>query len=63
MHKKVRLLGIGVSRLEASGKVQKKLFEGEGMNRDRAAEKAVDRVRARFGKSAIFRGSFLEEDE
>jgi nucleotidyltransferase/DNA polymerase involved in DNA repair len=58
---KVRLLGIGVSRLESGGANQMTLFDRENRNREGAAEKAVDRVRARFGNRALFRGSLLDE--
>ncbi len=61
--KRVRLLGIGLSRLEPEKGVQQDLFDERGKRRRWAAEAAVDRVRARFGNRSIFRGRLLEGKE
>jgi DNA polymerase-4 len=57
---KVRLLGIGAAGLERAAGVQRSLFENGTRHRDEATETAVDRVRQRFGSSAIVRGSLLD---
>jgi len=51
-----RLIGIGVSGIEpASGSDPVDLLEPQ-IARRAAAERAIDRARARFGKNAVIRG-------
>jgi DNA polymerase-4 len=51
----VRLLGMGTGGLTAGG-VQLSLFGGTGDAKQRGVDSAVDRITAKFGKSAIRRG-------
>ena len=55
---KVRLLGIGVSGFDEPA--QKSLFEDEGSARGARIVGVRDRVREKFGKTALFRASELE---
>ena len=55
---KVRLLGIGVSGFDEPA--QKSLFEDEGSARGARIDGVRDRVREKFGKTALFRASELE---
>jgi DNA polymerase-4 len=60
-HQRIRLLGVGVSGFESSRQVQKTLFddnENEHENRQQL-DQAMDRIRARFGHSALHRASGL----
>ena len=58
-----RLIGIGVSALSEAGPQERDLIENRNERID-AAEQAVDRVRARFGKDAVVRGlAFGESGE
>jgi DNA polymerase-4 len=57
-----RLIGIGVSDLaEASGTDPSDLIDVSG-KRDAAAERAVDRVRAKFGRESIVKGLVFGSD-
>ncbi len=62
----IRLLGISASRLSFANEPceQLSLFESETQKRKKLFQKetAVDRVRARFGKSALLRGVILQND-
>lgn len=51
----VRLLGMGAGGLSTSGE-QLALFETPGREKQRGVDSAVDRITAKFGKSAIRRG-------
>jgi len=53
-----RLIGVGLSGLVPAGPEIPQLFEDDATHRV-AAERASDRIRARFGGSAIFRGRSL----
>ena len=55
---KVRLLGIGVSGFDEPA--QKSLFEDEGSARGAKIDGVRDRVREKFGKTALVRASELE---
>ena len=50
-----RLIGIGVSSLAEAAPEERDLIDN-GSARIGAAEQAVDRVRAKFGKDALVRG-------
>jgi DNA polymerase-4 len=57
--RKVRLIGVGVSKLEAAEEGQLSLFEGAGDGRVeklRRLSRSVDRIRERYGDDAIRRG-------
>ena len=51
-----RLIGIGVSGIEAASGVDPVDLIEPGIARRAAAERAMDRVRTRFGKGAVIRG-------
>ena len=53
-----RLIGIGLSGLVPAGPEMPELFEDDAAQRA-GAERASDRIRARFGGNAIFRGRAL----
>jgi DNA polymerase-4 len=58
-HKKVRLIGVGVSKFELEER-QLSLFEGTGegkVERLRRLDQAVDRIREKYGEEAIQRAS------
>ena len=57
---KFRLIGIGLSSLiDANRADLADLLD----HRTAEAEKAIDRLRARFGDEAVFRGLTLEDDD
>jgi DNA polymerase-4 len=58
-----RLIGIGVSALSPYGETDPADLIDRGATRKAAAERAVDRVRTRFGKSAVVKGLVFERDE
>lgn len=58
---KVRLLGIGVSGFDEPA--QKSLFEDEGSARGAKIDGVRDRVREKFGKTALVRASELERSK
>ena len=51
----VRLLGVGVSKLDRSGQSQGDLFD-QGAAQDSRLDGVTDEIRARFGDSAVVRG-------
>ncbi len=55
-----RLIGIGVSGLSAAGGEDPKDLIEPGIARRAAAERAIDRVRDRFGRDAVVRGRLYE---
>jgi DNA polymerase-4 len=57
----VRLVGVGGTNLEQGGR-QLRLFEQED-RRQAQLDDALDRIRARYGASAIRRASLLDEPE
>jgi DNA polymerase-4 len=60
---KFRLIGVGVSDLAAAGHVDRgDLIDVSGA-REAAAEHAVDRVRAKFGRAAIVKGLVFEGED
>ncbi len=58
--RKVRLLGVALSKLAPAGSGQAELFVDEARERQRRAEKAVDAIRKAMGKDAVKRGRFLD---
>lgn len=56
---RIRLLGVGVSGLEAGGQPQKTLFEDEQRQSHSRLDEAVDGIRERFGRERLNRGSDL----
>jgi DNA polymerase-4 len=60
-HRKVRLIGVGVSKFEREGQ-QLSLFEGVGERKEdklRQLSQAVDRIREKYGDEAIQRASLV----
>lgn len=58
----VRLLGISLSALERTGAGQGELFGDEERRRLADLDRAVDRLRDRFGEQGVCRGTLLEKD-
>ena len=58
-----RLLGIGVSALVNAEKADPADLVDIRATRDAVAERAVDRLRGRFGKDAVIRGLAFDEEE
>jgi DNA polymerase IV len=59
---KFRLIGIGVSALGGAAEADPADLVDEHGRRSAAAERAVDRLREKFGRAAVIRGIALEED-
>jgi DNA polymerase-4 len=59
----IRLLGVGISGLKDAEPVQKTLFADDSRNKLAELDQAADRIRERFGKSALSRGSSLGDAE
>lgn len=59
--KPVRLLGITLSRLEKDDAGQVELFADQQEARREKLDKAVDRLRTRFGAKGVVRGTLLDE--
>jgi DNA polymerase-4 len=57
-----RLIGIGLSDLTAADRADPIDLVDQSGRRTAAAEHAVDRVRAKFGRDAIIKGLALEEE-
>jgi DNA polymerase-4 len=58
----VRLLGVGVSHLEAQGSGQQGLFPDPASQRAHRLAEVADRVRERFGKEAMTRARLLRKE-
>ena len=58
-----RLIGIAVSGLLVADTADPADLLDHGGQRSAAAERAVDRLRARFGRAAVIRGIAFEDDE
>jgi DNA polymerase-4 len=54
--RRIRLIGVGLSQLSASGQEQLSLFEAEQTARSRSLDRTLDRIRERFGTDAVSRG-------
>ncbi len=60
---KFRLIGIGVSALATAAEADPADLIDRRGQRTAAAEHAVDRLRAKFGRTAVIRGIALEDDD
>ncbi len=58
-HAGIRLLGVGVSNFSAGEAVQKSLFAEETHQKQQQLDEVADAVRAKFGNTALNRGSGL----
>ncbi len=61
-HLPVRLLGFGVHGLASGTNDQRELFDEADRDRQRDLDRTSDRIAAKFGKSAIRRGTSLRDD-
>ncbi len=59
----VRLVGVGVMDLECGGGEQRSLFADGARAREEVLEGLADRIRARYGRGAMVRGSTLRASE
>lgn len=57
----VRLLGLSLSQLQLAGAGQSELFGQEQRDRQQSLDQALDRVRQKFGRGGIVRGTLLPE--
>lgn len=55
----IRLLGVGLSGFDHPAMVQRSLFPDEAQQKHQQLDAATDEIQARFGKSALNRGSGL----
>lgn len=58
----LRLLGLGVTNLDRGEFEQLSLFEDPDKEKKRSADQAADRIREKFGRGSIMRGSMLQSD-
>ena len=58
-HLPVRLLGVGISGLDASGDSQCLLFDHDEQQKHRQLNSVVDQIKERFGGAAVRRASGL----
>lgn len=58
----VRLLGMGVSRLQSARPVQQSLFAEGQDERDTRLDQVADRIRSRFGATSLRRASTVQHD-
>ena len=56
-HLPVRLVGMDVSKFDASGHSQGLLFELEEQQKHRQIDSVVDQIKERFGRAVVRRGS------
>ena len=52
----IRLIGVGLSQLSATGQEQLSLFEGRQTARSRNLDRTLDGIKERFGTDAVSRG-------
>ena len=62
-HLPVRLLGMGVSGLDDTGLVQGMLFDQAQRQKQSRMDAVADEIKQRFGRSALRRGSSLENSD
>ncbi len=58
----VRLIGLRAARISEDGYEQFRLFEDEKSRKMKDLERAVDKIRGKYGTDIIKRASFLKED-
>ncbi len=57
----VRLLGFGVTKLDATGKSQQTLFDQPDRDRQQELDRVADQITEKFGKRAIRRGTRIDK--
>lgn len=62
-HLPIRLLGFGVHDLDAVAEVQGQLFDEPDRDKQRQVDRVADQIAAKFGKSAIRRGTGIDRAE
>jgi DNA polymerase-4 len=62
-HLPIRLLGFGVSKLDASVNVQQQLFDQPDRERNKDLDRVADQITEKFGKLAIRRGARLDKGD
>ncbi len=55
----LRLIGVSVSELCTNEMYQISIFEEENIEKERALDSTIDKIRRKYGSKAILRGSFL----
>ena len=58
----IRLLGMGVSGLDTTGKVQQGLFDAEERRRQRSLDVVTDQIKSRYGNASIGRAAGIRKD-
>ncbi|ADL03923.1 DNA polymerase Y family protein [Lacrimispora saccharolytica] len=58
----LRLIGVRTTKISEEGYFQLNLFESEHTRKMKEMEKAVDRIRSKFGTDSVKRASFLKKD-
>ena len=58
----IRLLGVGVSGIEAAQKTQQSLFTDQKRDKQSRLDAVTDEIATRFGRSAVSRGSGLQTE-
>lgn len=61
-HLPIRLLGFGVTGFDHSGSVQRELFDEPERDKLKSLDQVADKITAKFGKSALRRGTRPAED-
>ncbi len=57
---KLRLLGVSVSELCSNGNHQLSIFDSKDIEKQRALDSAIDKIRMKYGSDSVQRGMFLQ---
>lgn len=60
--KPLRLMGLALTNLDRGQPRQLSIFDNGNREKEQKADKAVDEIRAKFGRDMIRRGSMMDED-